>query len=74
MTPKLKGTGSASRYLRGITYEDECRTRREILATDKAELLRIADVIDKVTSTGAVCVVGGKDKLEACKLDAILDI
>ena len=74
MTPKLKGTVASTRYLRGITYEDECRTRREILATDKAELLRIADIIDKVSETDAVCVVGGKDKLEACELDVILEI
>ena len=74
MTPKLKGTVSATRYLRGITYEDECRARREILATDKSELLRIADIIDKALSTNAICVVGGKDKLEACELDAILEI
>ena len=74
VTPKLKGTLSALRYLRGITYEDECRSRREILATDKNELLRLADLIDKVASTGAVCVVGGKDKLESCELDTILEI
>ena len=74
MTPKLKGTFSAVRYLRGISHEDECRTHREMLATDKSALLRAAEIIEKVASTGAVCVVGGKDKLEACELDTILEI
>ncbi len=74
LTPKLKGTFSTVRYLRGITHEDECRTHREMLATDKAALLWAADLIDKVTATGAVCVVGGKDKLESCELDAMLEI
>lgn len=74
LTPKLKGTFSTVRYLRGITHEDECRTHREMLATDKDALLWAADLIDKVAATGAVCVVGGKDKLESCQLDAILEI
>ena len=74
LTPKLKGTFSAVRYLRGITHEDESRTHREMLATDKKALLWAADVIDKIISTDAVCVVGGKDKLEKCNLDAILEI
>lgn len=74
MTPKLKGTTATSRYLRGITYEDVCRARREILATDKEELLRLADLIEKIVATDAICVVGGKDKLESCELDKILEI
>ena len=66
-TPKLKGEISATRYLRGVTYEDACETRREMLSTDKAELLRIADVLDKIAETATVCVVAGKDKLDECQ-------
>jgi Zn-dependent M16 (insulinase) family peptidase len=74
-TPKLKGVIAASRYLRGISYEDECKTRREMLETNADELLRIADVMDKVCNSGAVCVVAGKDKLDTCtNLDSILEI
>ena len=46
-TPKLKGTLATMRYLRGVSYEDECRIRGEMLKTDKAELLRIAEIIDR---------------------------
>ncbi|MBO7304964.1 MAG: insulinase family protein [Clostridia bacterium] len=75
LTPKLRGTVATSRYLRGVSYEDECRTRSELLATDKNELLRIADVIDRICEIGSVCVVAGKDKLDTCKdLDVILEI
>ena len=74
-TPKLKGTLAATRYLRGVGYDDECRIRREMLETDRKELRRIADLLDKVTETDAVCVVAGKDKLDSCtELAAILEI
>lgn len=74
-TPKLKGTLAASRYLRGTTYADECRLREEMLQTDKKELMRIADVLDKLCEKEALCVVAGKDKLPACKsLTSIIEI
>ncbi len=66
-SPKLKGSLATSRYLRGIDYEYECKTRREMLETDHEELLRIADIIDSITKSDAICVVGGKEQLDACK-------
>ena len=72
---KLKGTLATSRYLRGKTVEDERRVRAEMLATDGNELMRLADVIDKISASGAVCIVAGKDKLESCsEIDTILEI
>ncbi len=74
-TPKLKGTIAASHYLRGITYEDECRTRKEMLSTSGDDLLNIADTIDKICEQNAVCVIAGKDKLDTCKsLENILEL
>ena len=74
-TPKLKAALSATRYLRGVSYEDECRVRREMLEVDRSELLRIADVIDKIVETDAICIVAGKDKLDSCKeLKTLLEI
>lgn len=76
MTPKLMGSVQTMRYLRGISYEDECKSRREILATDKAELLRIADVIDKVCQLNAICIVADKAKLDTCAdiIDTVLEL
>ncbi len=72
---KLKGTLAATRFLRGKTYEDECRIRREMLETDKKELLRVASLIDKITESGAICIIAGRDKLESCReIDTILEI
>lgn len=75
-TPKLKGTLKTARYLRGITYEDECKSRKQILDTDAAELNRIADLLDKVCETGAVCIIAGKDKIDTCAeiIDTVLEI
>ena len=74
-TPKLKATLAASRFLRGVSYEDECKMRREILETDSAALLRVADVLDKICALDCITVFGAKEKVESCKnLDSILQI
>ncbi len=74
MTPKLKGMISTTRYLSKKTYEDVCQTLKEILSTDKAELLRIANIIESICNIGGVCIVADKEKLDTCELDAILEI
>ena len=66
-TPKLKGTLATMQYLRGESYEYRVKTKLQMLETNSQDLLAIADVIDKISSTNAICVVGGKDKLATCK-------
>ena len=74
-TPRLRGSMCTVRYLRGISYEQSCEIRRKMLATDADELVRIADIIEKCVARGAVCVVGGKEKLDSIPdLDEILRI
>ena len=73
-TPRMRGSTSTLRYLRGRDYDDVVRTRRQLLSTDYAELLRLADVLEGVTRTAAVCVVGGMEKLEPLGLEEILTI
>ncbi len=75
-SPMLKGAIARSRFLRGIDYEAECKARREIIETDAKELIRIADIIDKVTNSNAVCIVGGREQLDAASdiIDTVLEI
>ena len=73
-TPRTRGAACTLRYLRGKTYEDALRIRRELLATTPDDLLHIADVIERATQNAAVCVVGGKEKLDTLELDEILTI
>ncbi len=74
-TPKLKGAVALTNYLRGITYDDECKMRKQMLSTSQDDLLSIADTIDKICEQNAVCVIAGKDKLDTCKsLESILEL
>ncbi len=73
LTPRLVGSVSASQYLRGVTYGDRCKYRKEVIETSRDDLLHIADVLLKIEEGGARCVVGGREKLEAAK-DYLNDI
>ncbi len=66
LSPRILGKSAAVQYLSGRTYEDSCRIRKEILATKKEDLLTIAGQIKAITETNAICVIGGKDKIDAC--------
>jgi len=37
-----------------------------MLSTTREDLLALCDTLRAITEKGAVCVVGGKDKLDAC--------
>ena len=65
-TPRTSGNEATGLALSGKTAQDEKRTRESMLAFDKNELLRLADVIDKLMRCSAVCVFGPKEQLEAC--------
>ena len=66
LSPSMKGAVSDSHYLRGLTQEDRCRIRAELLGSTPAQLLRWADVIDDALSGGSFCVVGGENQVGAC--------
>jgi Zn-dependent M16 (insulinase) family peptidase len=65
-----------SNYFCGVTFEDRCIARKEMLSTTKEDLLKLCSTLDAVCEDNAICVIGGKDKLDACgeKLSAILSI
>jgi len=76
LSPRMTGKAAAVLHLSGRSYDDVCRTRDEILRTGKDDLRVIAATLKAVTDTNAVCVIGGRDKLEACgdKLEKIEEI
>ena len=73
-TPRMRGAGATQRYLRGISYEDECALRESMLKTDAKELDSIADVIERCLASAAVCIVGARGLLDGAELDKIMDI
>jgi Zn-dependent M16 (insulinase) family peptidase len=73
-TPRMRGSGATQRYLRGITYEDDCALRESMLSTDAAELVRIAGVIEACVDSAAICLVGARNLLDMAKPDRILTL
>lgn len=76
MTPRVMGEAANTDYLREVTYEDACRVRREMLSTTREDLRALSDVLAASYEGRAVCVVGGKDKVDACEgcLDTVRDM
>ena len=66
LSPSAKGAVSDGHYLRGLTQEDRCRIREELLNTTPGQLLQWADVADDVLNRGSFCVVGGENQVGAC--------
>ena len=75
-TPSVETTRAAEQVLSGRTPEDLQQLRREMLRTTKDELMRFADVLDSLTNSTAICVIGGAAQLEGCTnmLDSVESI
>ena len=76
ITPKVLSALSVASYMRGETYEDRVKMRTELVSTGKDDLLAMADLLERSFANSGVCVVGGKDKLDACgeKLDTVIEV
>ena len=76
ITPKVLSALAVGAYLRDESYEDRVRVRTELINTGKDELLAMADLLDKAFAESGICIVGGKDKIEACgdKIKNIIEI
>lgn len=58
-TPKAFGRQGDLAYLCNMTFEDRCRFREQMLATDKAAVLEVADMLEKLSGSYEKCVVAG---------------
>lgn len=58
---------SDENLLNGITPEDLCRERAEMLSADKNALLTWCDVLDQMAKDGGVCVVGHEGAIASCE-------
>ena len=75
MTPKTKAQAGDQTYFRQSTWENRCRVRKELLSATSADLLAIADVLEKTINDGGICMVGGKEKLEKCsELESVITL
>lgn len=75
ITPKVAAAIALTSYLRDESYEERVELRRQMLDTSSADLVRAADIVEKI-SKGGVTVVGGRDKLLSCgeKIEKFIEI
>ena len=76
LTPRIRGKTSDSRYFKGITHGDLCRTRRQILGATADALAEIVPDLKAMTGAAGVCVIGSKGQIEACgeKLERVVEL
>ncbi len=60
------GSEATAFYMSGRKKEDEQKIRSSMIKTDKAELLRLADVLEKLSEHLAFCVIGPDESIEKC--------
>jgi Zn-dependent M16 (insulinase) family peptidase len=75
MTPKTKAQTGDRLYFTQTTWEDRCRIRKELLSATPADLIAIADILEKAINDGGICMVGGKEKLDKCgELETVITL
>lgn len=71
MTPEAAGQYADAQYFSGNTYEKQCILRKEILETTPQKLLELCSLMESAAEKANICVVGGRDMLDDCRLDSI---
>ena len=69
LLPRQQGKMADSFYLRGVTYEERCRTWHEMLSASSEALSALAAPLQELQETGSVCVVSPLQQLETCGAD-----
>jgi len=72
--PDAKGYSSMLRHLIGLTEEDRQKYRDEVLSTTVADFRAFADVIEGVSRTGSVVVLGSAESIVDANDDSWLEI
>ena len=65
-TPRTAGSKAGVNALSGWTPDMEDELRRSLLATDKAALLAMADLLESAAKDPAICIVGPASALDTC--------
>ncbi len=71
-TPRQDGEYSTSCYFAGRTYEDLLRLRRQTVGTDRRELARLADILERANAGGTLCILAPREKL--AELGEMIDV
>lgn len=71
---RMEDNVSDVRYFMGETEETLGREKEQMLNASRETLLSAAEILEAPTKQGAVCVVGEKKQLQACRLDVIYEL
>ncbi len=69
LTPRQKGAVADQYFFSGITHDDLCRMRREMLQITPQKLAGWAEPLRALAQHGGVCVIGSQRQIDACKDD-----
>lgn len=67
LTPSLKGARNLSAYMSGVTFQMIQKERDEILDVTQEDIRGLADILEAVLETGALCVIGNDSQLKTEK-------
>ena len=76
LTPKMKGKTADTRWWRGMTQDDLCRIRREMLSAGRSALTELAAALRTMMEDASVCVLGSQRQVDECagKLDTVFTL
>jgi Zn-dependent M16 (insulinase) family peptidase len=66
-SPKEKGIIADSYYISGVSQEDIQKERNQVLNTKSCDIVKYADMIEKVMKENNYCVVGSESKIKENK-------
>lgn len=64
LTPFLKGMRNVSAYLSGMTEEMVQKERNEILEVTQEDIRALADIVQAILDTNALCVIGNEGQIK----------
>ena len=65
LSPAVKGSRNLTAYLSQITDEMVQKKRNQILDVTQDDIRALADILDSILKTGAFCVIGNEQQIEA---------
>ena len=71
LTPRAEGERAAELYFAGIGSDYLQKERNEILGTTNAQLYAFGKILDDICKASGICIVGGKNVIDACDLDTV---
>ncbi len=67
LTPQMKGEAAITSHIRGVSYEDRQKSRREILGISQQDIRSMADLVEDCMKADYMCVFGNEELMKEHK-------